>query len=78
MNKKSQKEKSAAVKGEITLRLPEIKPAPKIGKKAKTPFINAKSFALIDADTNYLILEKNGFDFVPIASLSKMMTALVV
>ncbi|MBI2588296.1 D-alanyl-D-alanine carboxypeptidase [Candidatus Berkelbacteria bacterium] len=78
LNKKSQKEKSAAVKGEITLRLPEIKPAPKIKEKAKAPLINSKSYALIDGGTNYLLLEKNGFDFLPIASLSKMMTALVV
>lgn len=72
------KKENGEVKGEIAVRLPEIKPAPKIREKAKTPLINAKNYALIDADTNYLILEKNGFNFVPIASLSKMMTALVV
>lgn len=75
-------EKKGKVLGAAT-NLPQIKPAAitkpiTIKKGASLPYIYANSFALTDSQTAYPILEKNSKSKVPIASLTKIMTALVV
>lgn len=46
---------------------------------AKTPFpVNAKSALVIDADTNKVIIGKNAEQVRPIASITKLMTAVII
>jgi serine-type D-Ala-D-Ala carboxypeptidase (penicillin-binding protein 5/6) len=48
------------------------------GKKADAPGVWANAAALLDAESGRLLYEKNGHVKLPIASTTKMMTALVV
>jgi len=45
---------------------------------ADKPLIYSKTAALVDADTKYILYDKNSSQRVPIASTTKLMTALVV
>lgn len=51
---------------------------PVVNKGAKGPFVYAKAFVLADADTGEVIVEKNAELELPVASTTKMTTALVV
>lgn len=48
----------------------------KIKDKAPKPGIFAKSYLLMDAQTSEILIEKNGFENQPVASTTKMVTAL--
>lgn len=59
------------------IELPPILPRPRI-KNSISPQINAQSYILVDANSGTIILKNNSKDRVPIASTTKIMTALVV
>lgn len=50
---------------------------PVVREGAKPPLVYAKAYALIDAETGEVIIEKNGYLTLPVASTTKMTTALV-
>jgi D-alanyl-D-alanine carboxypeptidase len=57
--------------------LEAINSYPAIRDGAKPPLIYAKAYSLIDAQTGEVIIEKNGYLSLPVASTTKMTTALV-
>jgi len=52
-------------------------PLPAKKTDADPPEISAQSVIIMDMETDYVILEKNSHDQLPIASISKIVTALV-
>jgi len=77
-------EKSGAVKGDDwsfykqNLYLSRLPVLPKKDKDAVEPEVNAVSVFVMDKDTDYPLLDKNSKKQMPIASLTKIMTALLV
>jgi D-alanyl-D-alanine carboxypeptidase len=61
-----------------TVDFDEIKDLPQQKQKKKIPEIKAKSILLMDKDTSFVLFAKNQNVKRPIASLAKIMTALVV
>lgn len=57
--------------------LQAINAYPTVRDGAKLPLVYAKAYALIDAETGEVIIEKNGYLSLPVASTTKMTTALV-
>jgi hypothetical protein len=49
-----------------------------VEKQAKFPDVSAKSYLVADLDSGYVFAEKNSLDRLPIASLTKLMTAIVL
>ena len=60
------------------IELLEVHPVPKKSKQAIMPVIKAKSALLIDVDTGLVLYEKNSKAILPMASLTKIMTAIVI
>lgn len=52
-------------------------PLPAKKSDARLPEISAQSVIIMDMETDYVILEKNSHEQMPIASISKIITALV-
>lgn len=74
--------KSAKVE-KMIYNLPEIKRAeiaklPKRKEKSRDPQIWAKNYILMDVTNSYPLMEKDSHTLVPIASTTKIMTALIV
>ncbi|OQA04664.1 MAG: D-alanyl-D-alanine carboxypeptidase DacF precursor [bacterium ADurb.Bin400] len=67
----------AVVASNITTTLPDIIPRPKIKPGAETPQIFAKNYILVDNNTGKVLAKQAHKDRVPIASTTKMMTAIV-
>jgi D-alanyl-D-alanine carboxypeptidase (penicillin-binding protein 5/6) len=57
---------------------PTPKPTPVLTVTGTPPSINARSAYLLDATTNHVLLDKNGAQHLPMASTTKIMTAVVV
>jgi D-alanyl-D-alanine carboxypeptidase len=57
---------------------PQIDEVPIRNKDSKDPYIQARRYALIDADTGTLLYGQNQNEKVPIASVTKVMTATIV
>lgn len=57
--------------------LPAVEARPKINKNSIKPDILAKNYILVDADSSTILLKKDAYTSVPIASTTKIMTALV-
>ena len=80
-HQQSTQENSGKILGMTSFQLPNIDKLNRLPPKriSNTPKINipAKSVVLIDADTKYPLYLKNERARVPIASLSKIMTALI-
>lgn len=55
-----------------------IIPKPTLKKDAPEPDIRAKNIILLDADSKFMLYGNGAHDRVPIASVTKLMTALVV
>lgn len=67
----------------ITKNLPEpekdaLRSPPEKSSEAKDPQIYAKSVILIDVDSSYVMYAQNSQEKIPIASTTKIMTAMVV
>lgn len=60
-----------------SLPLPFISKNPTVDKFVERPSISAKHYLLADVDSNTVILKSNNKDRVPIASTTKIMTAIV-
>lgn len=58
--------------------LPPLAPFPYRNAGAKLPLVNARQAILIDRDSFYILYEKDAYLSVPIASVTKLATALVV
>lgn len=56
----------------------EVQPIPKASVKASAPVIEAKSALLMDVDSGIVMFQKNSDQRVPMASLTKIMTALLI
>ena len=69
--------KNSALAGNQNLPLPYITKKPTIEKMASRPTINAKIYLLADMDSGTVLLKSNIKDKVPIASTTKIMTAIV-
>ncbi|TSC94119.1 MAG: D-alanyl-D-alanine carboxypeptidase [Candidatus Berkelbacteria bacterium Licking1014_85] len=67
------------VKGISSLNLTNISLSkiPKIKNQAKLPMVNSRQYALVDAKSGYLVVSKDENKRVPIASMTKIATALV-
>jgi len=70
--------KNSAIAGSSSLPLPFIAQKPTIDKFIARPNIYAKHYLLADMDSGTILLKSNIKDKVPIASTTKIMTALVV
>lgn len=57
--------------------LPDLQPRPRL-RTATPPFINSKEFLLVDNDSGTVLAKENYKERVPIASTTKIMTAVVV
>lgn len=68
--------KKIAVASDQNMELPPILPRARI-KNSISPSINARHYILIDAETGEALIKENASDKVPIASTTKVMTALV-
>lgn len=71
------------IKGTTTNRikvqkLPELAPLPARREKYVEPNISARNIAVIDVDTGYFLYEKESDKSIPVASLTKVMTAMIV
>lgn len=56
----------------------EVHPIPKKSKEAIMPVIDANSALLMDVDTGLILYEKNSKASLPMASLTKIMTAIII
>lgn len=74
---KTESGNSVKASASYNLPLPYITKNPNVDKFAIRPNINAKYYQLTDLDTNTLILKNNNKVKVPIASTTKIMTAVV-
>ncbi|MFA5927137.1 MAG: D-alanyl-D-alanine carboxypeptidase family protein [Patescibacteria group bacterium] len=68
----------SAVASNISLSLPDILPRPIVSPTSSQPQILAKHYLLADADTDKIIIKQSPKERVPIASTTKIMTAVVV
>ena len=59
------------------LNAPDPTILPKTKENAAKAYINTKNYALIDGETGTELLGKNQYDHVPIASTTKIMTAII-
>ncbi|MCX6808713.1 MAG: D-alanyl-D-alanine carboxypeptidase [Candidatus Berkelbacteria bacterium] len=71
-------EQNIAIAESAVIPLPAILTPPKVAKNAPTPNIYAESYLLVDSDSGLVFLKKNETEKVPIASTTKIMTAIVV
>lgn len=76
--------KGAATETKINLAIPNlpkidnnISTIPKLKPDSQKPYFPAKYVILIDADNSYPLYQKNDQDRVPIASITKIMTAIL-
>jgi len=58
--------------------LPQIAVRPKVSSMATTPKIYAKSYLLIDEESGTILTQESAHDRLPIASTTKIMTAVIV
>jgi D-alanyl-D-alanine carboxypeptidase (penicillin-binding protein 5/6) len=58
--------------------LPRLAPFPYLNPESDRPLVNARQAVLIDRDSFYILYEKDAYTPVPIASVTKLATALVV
>jgi len=56
----------------------EINPIPRLKQKSLAPDIQAKAAIIMDYDTGILLYEKNINEQLPMASLTKIMTAILI
>lgn len=56
----------------------EVQPIPKAAEGASMPVIEAKSALLMDVDSGIVMFQKNAEERIPMASLTKIMTAILV
>lgn len=67
----------AEAHSKVISNLPLIEPRPKLRNNSIKPNILAQNYILVDADSSTILLKQDAFDKVPIASTTKIMTALV-
>ncbi len=78
--KLEQKENTFEIKKDTSWAPPALDPVPALaatGVNLPTDYNQASGFTVIDLDTGKVLLEKNGDKKLPIASLTKIMTAVV-
>ncbi|MFA7253524.1 MAG: D-alanyl-D-alanine carboxypeptidase family protein [Patescibacteria group bacterium] len=75
---KSASSQESALAEAINLPLPEIKEPPKTKEFAAKPLIYAQNYILVDSESGTIIANKAAKQRVPIASTTKIMTAVVV
>lgn len=56
----------------------DVKPVPTIKENSPDPNIKASNIILLDADSKYMLYGNGAHEKVPIASITKLMTALIV
>jgi len=72
-----QQDSRSALAGSL-IDLPEIAVRPTISSAAKDPTIYANNYLLIDSDSSIILSQRGSHDQVPIASTTKIMTAVLV
>lgn len=60
------------------LSLPTLTPLPTKAPNFTNPNIEARNVAVVDIDSGYILYEKDVYKTVPIASLTKVMTAMLI
>lgn len=56
----------------------EIQPAPRLTSENFAPFIEAKAALVMDLDSGVILYEKNSHEPLPMASLTKIMVAVLI
>jgi len=74
---KAESANNSKANASYTLPLPFVTKNPSVDKFAIRPNVSAKNYLLTDLDTNTIILKNNNKAKVPIASTTKIMTAVV-
>jgi len=69
---------SVASADTLKIDLPDILAYPTVEKNAAKPKIYAQNFILVDSDSGAILASQKPFERVPVASTTKIMTALVV
>jgi D-alanyl-D-alanine carboxypeptidase (penicillin-binding protein 5/6) len=74
---KESSSQNTVMASDFVIHLPEVTPRPRIKFGAGKPDILAKNYILVDSDSGKILLKENIYDKVPIASTTKIMTAIV-